>query len=195
MFIDLTGQNFGKLTVIKKSEYTKSNEIYWNCKCDCGREMVVDESFLLSEKTNFCRCFQKAQISKSTILRNTKYSPKEASARIAWKDYYKNQNISFDDFYRLSQLPCFYCCVEWSNKVSSFSKIKKSKASKEKLEESYFYYNGLDRIDNTVKDYRLENLVSCCIDCNFSKNDQTLEQFAAKVEQRYLYMKSKGMIT
>lgn len=36
-FIDLTGQKFGKLTVIKKDGYCKRGErIMWLCECECG---------------------------------------------------------------------------------------------------------------------------------------------------------------
>ena len=40
--IDLTGQRFGKLTVIKRAENAKSNTSpRWLCHCDCGGESIV----------------------------------------------------------------------------------------------------------------------------------------------------------
>ena len=36
----LTNKKFGKLTVIKRSDYTFNNKVYWNCKCDCGK--IID---------------------------------------------------------------------------------------------------------------------------------------------------------
>lgn len=40
--IDLTGQTFGKLTVIKQSDKRASNgSVYWHCKCECGREKDI----------------------------------------------------------------------------------------------------------------------------------------------------------
>lgn len=35
-FIDLTGQKFGKLTVIEKAP-SKNGHVYWYCSCDCGQ--------------------------------------------------------------------------------------------------------------------------------------------------------------
>ena len=33
--IDLTGQVFGKLTVLKEGE-RKNGKLYWTCQCECG---------------------------------------------------------------------------------------------------------------------------------------------------------------
>lgn len=34
--IDITGQRFGRLTVVKRSYTDNDNFIVWECKCDCG---------------------------------------------------------------------------------------------------------------------------------------------------------------
>ena len=34
-FLDLTGQKFGRWTVIKQNENNNSNRIKWWCICDC----------------------------------------------------------------------------------------------------------------------------------------------------------------
>ena len=36
--IDLTGQKFGLLTVIKREENTNTGNSRWLCKCECGEE-------------------------------------------------------------------------------------------------------------------------------------------------------------
>jgi len=41
-FIDLTGQRFGRLIVVKRHEQNdKQNNPRWICKCDCGNETIV----------------------------------------------------------------------------------------------------------------------------------------------------------
>ena len=35
--INLIGQKFGKLTVIKETKERKNKSIVWICKCDCGQ--------------------------------------------------------------------------------------------------------------------------------------------------------------
>lgn len=45
--IDLTGQRFGKLTVIKDSGERASNRcVLWECKCDCGNIIKVSSDSL-----------------------------------------------------------------------------------------------------------------------------------------------------
>lgn len=63
-FIDLTGQRFGMLTVIKKADdYIQPNGdhiIRWHCKCDCGNDCIVKGSYLRIERTKSCGCLKKA---------------------------------------------------------------------------------------------------------------------------------------
>lgn len=62
-FIDLTGQTFGKWTVIKCSEIKKNNQIYWVCQCECGTVRDVNgNSLRLGHSTN-CGCVRKKKLS------------------------------------------------------------------------------------------------------------------------------------
>ena len=51
MMNDLTGQRFGRLTVLSYAGNQK-----WNCKCDCGKETVVFTSNLTRNHTTSCGC-------------------------------------------------------------------------------------------------------------------------------------------
>lgn len=54
---DLTGQKFGKLTVIKLHHYNeKSRQYYWECKCDCGGTATVYSGHLKNGHTKSCGC-------------------------------------------------------------------------------------------------------------------------------------------
>lgn len=55
---DLTGQRFGKLTVIKEA-YTKNYQVYWECLCDCGNTCYVPTAYLTSGKVKSCGCLIK----------------------------------------------------------------------------------------------------------------------------------------
>jgi hypothetical protein len=55
---DITGQRFGKLTVIKKSDFKKGATNYWHCVCDCGKETDVAVNHLNGDKTRTCGCGQ-----------------------------------------------------------------------------------------------------------------------------------------
>jgi len=54
---DLTGQKFGRLTVIAKSK-TENGRSAWLCNCDCGRQSKVQSFDLINGKTKSCGCLQ-----------------------------------------------------------------------------------------------------------------------------------------
>lgn len=54
---DLTGQRFGKLTVLEQMEYKKGASIVWKCKCDCGNIIEKTTNQLTSKRgNNHCGC-------------------------------------------------------------------------------------------------------------------------------------------
>jgi hypothetical protein len=54
--IDLTNQRFGKLIVISYAERDYLQRCRWLCKCDCGKEKIVDSGNLRSGHTTSCGC-------------------------------------------------------------------------------------------------------------------------------------------
>ena len=52
---DLTGNRFGRLTVIGRKE-PHGKIVEWDCKCDCGNEVVVRGNNLTSGNTKSCGC-------------------------------------------------------------------------------------------------------------------------------------------
>lgn len=57
-FIDLTGQKFGRLTVIHRVENDKYGKPRWLCKCDCGNEHYATTHNLRSGHVKSCGCLQ-----------------------------------------------------------------------------------------------------------------------------------------
>ena len=64
--IDITGQVFGKLTVMYRSENTSKGQARWHCKCECGNECDVVGTKLRNGHTKSCGCYQKQQATKAT---------------------------------------------------------------------------------------------------------------------------------
>lgn len=64
--IDLTGQKFGRLTVLKYSEeYSKiKKRRCYKCQCDCGNITYVTTMLLRSGRTQSCGCLQKEIVQK-----------------------------------------------------------------------------------------------------------------------------------
>lgn len=53
---DLTGQRFGRLTVVGDSGNRKGGQVCWICKCDCGNTTEVRTGNLKSGNTAGCGC-------------------------------------------------------------------------------------------------------------------------------------------
>lgn len=58
--IDLTGQRFGRLTVIEKAQScSMSKNARWLCRCDCGEHVVAKATHLKDGHTRSCGCIHK----------------------------------------------------------------------------------------------------------------------------------------
>lgn len=68
--IDLTGQRFGSLTVVKRSETAASghgHDATWVCACDCGETVEKTSSSLRYGKHPSCGCYQSFLTSKRCL--------------------------------------------------------------------------------------------------------------------------------
>ena len=57
--LDLTGQRFGKLTVVAPAENI-GRRTAWRCRCDCGGEAVAKTVHLRAGKVTSCGCAKEA---------------------------------------------------------------------------------------------------------------------------------------
>lgn len=62
--IDLTGQQFGSLTVISRARNTfdacGTLRTQWKCKCKCGKTTIVKSRYLRRGSTKNCgQCYKK----------------------------------------------------------------------------------------------------------------------------------------
>jgi hypothetical protein len=56
--IELSGQVFGSLSVIKEDGRTNDGKVKWLCECDCGRTASVNGRHLRGGKIKSCGCLQ-----------------------------------------------------------------------------------------------------------------------------------------
>jgi len=72
-FRDLTGERFGKLTVLALSHRVKrvGIAIYWRCRCDCGKESTHQGANLKSGATTSCGCVRSDVAAKLCAERST----------------------------------------------------------------------------------------------------------------------------
>lgn len=67
--INLIGQKFGRLTVIKRTNNAKDGHARWLCKCNCGKTTIAISNDLKKGTTKSCGCLQK----EISIKINTKH--------------------------------------------------------------------------------------------------------------------------
>lgn len=65
--LDLTGQRFGRLTVLEPAENIGSMTA-WRCRCDCGKETVVMTGHLRDGQTTSCGCKPKGTFVDGTFV-------------------------------------------------------------------------------------------------------------------------------
>jgi hypothetical protein len=68
-------------------------------------------------------------------------------------------NITIDQWNKLTQEPCYLCGYKSTKGI------------------------GLDRVDNTIREYTFDNVKPCCGSCNIMKKDHSLEIFTEKAYQ------------
>jgi len=176
--IDLTGQKFGRWTVIKKVTSVKGHT-KWLCLCECGEKKTVDRGNLLNGSSKSCGCLKNEQQKIKSGL---------ASMRRVILGYKKNANarglkynLTEKEFKEITQQNCHYCGAKPGN------------IAKNRYGNGDYIYNGLDRIDNN-KDYTLENCVSCCKICNIAKNNLTLQEYKDWIKKSYNYQNQVKII-
>lgn len=67
-FIDLTGQKFGRLTVIGRGITNKNKKICWMCECECGNIVEIIGASLQNGTTKSCGCYKKEVLIDSYFL-------------------------------------------------------------------------------------------------------------------------------
>lgn len=55
LFQDLTGQRFGRLTVMHRAE-NRGGRVFWHCLCDCGNEKDIPASTIKDGRSRSCGC-------------------------------------------------------------------------------------------------------------------------------------------
>lgn len=189
-FIDLTGQKFNRLTVIKRlgTKYIgegKQSATLWECLCDCGNSKNVTSALLRNEKVKSCGCLRR-EFGRNSVkklhISNIKLTREERSLKKLFHRYtnsakYMKREFDFtlESFKEITSKNCFYCSAPPS-KVALWHPTK--------ILNGYYVYNGIDRIDSKIG-YKLDNCVPCCFQCNAMKSNYSLDSFLEKVTQIY----------
>ena len=180
--LDLVGDIYGRLIVLKDTGNDKHGKSLWECKCDCGNIITVVSSSLKRGLTKSCGCLH-----KEIVIKSLRIEKGESGFNILFYTYKraaKRRNLEFnltrEQIKELTQQNCYYC-GETPKQIS----INNSDKLIGKGEEwSKYIYNGIDRKDND-KGYIIENCVPCCKICNRAKSVMFIEEFKNWIKKIY----------
>lgn len=178
---DLTGQVFGRLTVLRDSgQRLPSRDVLWLCLCTCGSKKLATGTHLKSGRTKSCGCLR---LEKHSVERKFKSvnARKRVGAAISkgYRSYVtaaQARGIEFaltqEEFLGLVHQDCYYC-------GSPPSMVKRAVFER-------CVVNGVDRVEND-KGYTKDNCVPCCTKCNLMKHKFSVQEFLDHVARIYAF--------
>lgn len=136
--IDLTGQRFGRLIVIKNEAIDESRKCL--CLCDCGNEKVINRYSLLNGDTRSCGCLHREIFKKIT----TKHGQSNTKIYNIYNKMINRCNNPKDKKYSIYGGRGITVCDEWLNSFEAFFEWAIKNGFKENTTQKEC---SLDRID------------------------------------------------
>lgn len=149
-FIDLTGERFGRLTVMEYAGILH-HRTHWFCECECGNGIITSSNSLRMGKTKSCGCIRKeyavfhskeagkvrgAQLLKHGLSKTRLYN--------VWKGMHQRCNNPKNEFYEAYGGRGIKVCREWDD----FRIFYEWSMSTGYNPEAAFGECTIDRIDN-----------------------------------------------
>lgn len=143
-YINLIGEIFGRLTVVKKVSSLLLGRIAWVCQCECGRTTVVRGSSLISGDTKSCGCLSESWIASELkkyfkdyyegipeykILKNPK-----TEYYLPYDIYLPNENV----FIEIQGQQHYREVSNWHNEKNTYDDLR----NRDKLKKQYANKNG-----------------------------------------------------
>lgn len=141
---DLTGQKFGRLKVIERSNSNKRGRALWLCECECGKIKVISGTNLISNHTQSCGCL----LMESRYKHGYEINGNVDRLYSIWRHMIErcyNENV---ESYKNYGGRGITVCEEWKNDIESFRKWA--------IENGYAENLTLDRKEND-KGYSPDN--------------------------------------
>lgn len=118
--IDITGQTFGRLTVISHAGRANDRAALWNCVCSCGAERVVIGKKLRSGHTQSCGCYAKDRIRETKTKHGHKPKAGKSKTYATW--LCMNQRCTRTDWHAYHRYGGrgISVCERWSTSFENF---------------------------------------------------------------------------
>ena len=148
--IDITGEIFGRLTVIEPADSHKSpcghTETRWKCLCDCGKYINTATGRLRSGGVKSCGCFSVEATKKRNTTHGHTINNKESVEFRAWLSMRGRCSRSSHHAYHNYGGRGISVCNRWDDFGNFFSDMGERPSDKHSLERK-----------NNNKDYYKEN--------------------------------------
>lgn len=140
-FIDLTGQKFSRLTVIKRAP-NHGKETMWECQCDCSfnKIVVVNAAALKSGNTKSCGCYNSEKTIALNKLRKTHGDTKTRLYSI-WRHMKERCQKDYNTNSKSYKGRGITVCQEWEN-YETFKEWA--------INNGYFENLSIDKINNDL---------------------------------------------
>jgi hypothetical protein len=117
VFLDLTGQKFGRLSVLRRAE-NRGKKTCWECLCECGNIIITQAWSLRSGHTCSCGCIRiedlvharKETHPKILAQRKIKYKQSNLNAFLLRK--YKISSQDYEEMLQRQNGLCAICGME-----------------------------------------------------------------------------------
>jgi hypothetical protein len=142
-FVDITGENFGRLTANNVIGRNKHNQLLWNCTCECGNETVVLGFLLRQGQTQSCGCLHRDVMQTVFVTHGKAGTPIYAVWRSMMQRCYDKNSHAYDRYGGRS----VSVCERWQDFTNFYADMGERQEGM-----------SLERVDNDG-DYSPENVV------------------------------------
>ena len=134
--IDLMGQRFNNLLVIKEVDRNKYGTRQWLCRCDCGNYIIETSNHITTGHTKSCGCY-KIKFAKQIF---TKHGKKHTRLYNIWCGIKQRCYDVNSNNYKRYGARGIVVCDEWKNDFMSFYNWAMNNGYQDDL--------SIDRMDN-----------------------------------------------
>lgn len=140
--LDLVGQTFERLTVVREEGRTPARKVKWLCKCSCGNKTIVATGDLRSGHVKSCGCFneEKRKERNEGNVYGVKHGGCYTKLYNVWKQMRQRCGAETHKMFKHYGARGIKVCKEWEGAFNTFYAWSMKSGYREGL--------TLERIDN-----------------------------------------------
>jgi hypothetical protein len=118
--IDITAQRFGRLSVLERSGTTRGGQILWLCRCDCGKQVIVQGGDLRKGATRSCGCLRSESTIKNSLIHGNATRGKMSPEYRSWRGMKQRCTDPKAHNYKYYGARGITVCARWLNSFEHF---------------------------------------------------------------------------